>query len=415
MKCGRVVTVLLGIALSSSAQQAPPAVRTVKLADNLFELTTFSSPIGTKMLALVGPEGALLVDTGEAETAEAEREELSRLSAGSVRYVINTHLHDDHTGGNPVLGIGATVIAHDNVRRRYTTGARLLFPRPKEALPSLTFDHAMTLYVNGEEVRLLHMPPGHTDGDIIVHFVRSATVAVGDLIFADKFPFVALPHGGNVQGYLDDLETMASTFPEETRFVAAHGPIYTAVQVRAYRAELLAMRDRVRQGLATGKTTAQLKAAKVLDPWASWGDSYITADRFIDTLVAAETPSPDAGKPSVADQMAPALMGRADGETAARLYRRLKAEQPFSYRFDEDEINLLGYGLLSRKRVADAIAIFRLNVEEHPASANVYDSLAEAYMADGQKESAITNYRKSLELDPSNSNAARMLERLQKE
>jgi glyoxylase-like metal-dependent hydrolase (beta-lactamase superfamily II) len=331
-----------------------------------------------------------------------------------VRYVINTHLHDDHTGGNSILGSRATVIAHDSVRRRFTTGPAMLFVRPKEAVPAVTFDRAMTIHINGEEVRLLHMPPAHTDGDVIVHFVRAGTVAVGDLIFAEKFPFVALTQGGSVQGYLDDLEAMVSTFPAGTRFIAAHGPSYTAAQVRAYRVELLAMRDRVRLALAAGRTATELKAAGILDPWTSWGDSYVSADRFVDTLVAAETPSPDAAKPSVVDQMAPALMDGADGEAAARLYRRLKAEQASSYRFDESEINLLGYGLLSRKRVADAIAILRLNVEEHPGSANAYDSLAEAYMADGQKQAAIANYRKSLELDPSNRNAARMIERLQK-
>ncbi len=413
MKTSLVLAVALGLAVPSGAQPARPTVRTVKLADNLFELTTFSTPIGTKMLALLGPDGTLLVDTGEAETAPAERTDLERLGGGRVRYIVNTHLHDDHTGGNAVLGPEAIVIAHDNVRRRFTTGLGLLFPRPKEAVPAVTFDQAMTLYIDGEEVRLRHVRPGHTDGDVVVHFVRAGVVAVGDLIFADKFPFVSPSDGGNVQGYLDDLELMASSFPAGTRFIAAHGPIYTAPQIRAYRDQLLAMRDRVREGLAAGKTAAQLTAAKVLDPWASWGDSFVTADRFVDTLVAAETSPSGAGTPSVVEEMVPALLGGADGEAAVRTYRKLKAEQPSSYRFDENEINRLGYGLLRQKRVADAIAVFRLNVEEHPASANVYDSLGEAYMADGQKDLALRNYRKSLELDPSNRNATQMIERLQ--
>jgi cyclase len=414
MKTGRFLALaLLGLAVLLSAQQAP-AVRSDKLADNLFELTIFDSPIGTKMLVLEGADGALLVDTAVAESAKSVKAEIDRLPAGIVRRIVNTHLHDDHTGGNAVLGTGATVIAHDSVRRRFTTGLALLFPKPKEAVPALTFDHAMTIYWNGEEVRLLHMPPGHTDGDIAVHFVHAGVVAVGDMIFPDKFPFISLSEGGSVGGYLDNLDTLASTFPAGTRFVAAHGARYTTDQIRAYRAELLAMRTRVREGLAAGKSVSQLKTGKILDRWVSWGDSFVKADRLIDALAAAEIPTPGADKPSVAEELARAVAEGTDGEAAVRLYRKLKMEQPSSYRFDEAGINLLGYGLLRQKRIKDAIAVFRLNVEEHPASANVYDSLAEAYAADGQKELAIRNYRKSLELDPSNTNAKEMLTRLQK-
>jgi len=182
----------------------------------------------------------------------------------------------------------------------------------------------------------------------------------------------------------------------------------------AYQGELVRMSDLVRKNMRSGKTVDQLKAEKVLAPWAAWGDSFITAERFLDTLTAAVKPETASAKPSVLDFLIPALQ-KGDGAVAVALYKKLKKEKAEAFLFDEAEINQLGYVLLQRHRMADAIAILRLNVEEHPESSNAYDSLAEGYMNDGQKDLAIQNYKKSLELNPANTNAVEMLKRLEKQ
>ena len=411
--CGFLPVLLLAAPLAAQAPvSTPSAPRTVKLAEHLYEITTFGgSPIGFKVLALVGSDGVLLVDTSTAENAPAVRTALDALGAGPVRIIINTHEHDDHVGGNHALAKDALVIAHDAVGRYLTTGLAMIAPRPAGTAPSVTFDHTLTLRFAGELLRLEHRPAAHTDGDITVQFVHAGVVAVGDLIFPDRFPFIHLNAGGTVAGYLAALAALATEYPEGTRFVAAHGAVYSAAQVAAYRRELVAMDKKVRVALSAGSTVEQMQADKLLAAWPEWGAGFITANRFIATLAAAERPSAQPALPSVLDRLVPALVtGR--GEDAVRLYRTLKAQQPAGYTFAEAEINQLGYALLQAGRTDDAIAILALNVEEHPDSWNAYDSLGEAYGTAGKKELAIKNYTKSLQLNPSNTNATKMLERL---
>ena len=412
---GFLVPVLLAAPLAAqepTQAPSPTPVRTTKLAENLYEIATFTdNPIGVKVLALVGPEGVLLVDSGTAEGAPAVRAALDMLGAGPVRLIVNTHYHDDHTGGNAALGKGALVIAHDAVARRLTTGLALLAPPPPGTVPALTFDHTLTLRFAGEEVRAVHRPDAHTDGDLTVQFVRAGVVAVGDLVFPDRFPFIDLDAGGTLAGYLATLATLAGQYPEGTRFVAAHGAVYTAAQVASYSAALVAMDEKVRAALAAGATLERMQRDRVLAGWPEWGGGFVTADRFIATLAAAERPAPAPSLPSVLDRLIPALVA-GSGEDAVRLYRTLKTQQPPAYTFPERDLNRLGYALLEGKRTGDAVAIFALNVEENPKSWNAFDSLGEAYAAAGKRELAIAFYTKSLELNPANDHATLMLERL---
>ncbi len=402
------------IAAPLAAQTAPASnpARTAKLAPTLYEITTFiGNPIGVKVLALVAPDGVLLVDGGTSEGAAEVRAALDAIGAGPVKVIVNTHYHDDHVGGNHVLGGGATVIAHDAVARRWTTGLALLAPPPAGTVPTITFDRSLTLRFAGEEVRVVHRPAAHTDGDATVQFVRAGVVAVGDLAFPDRFPYIDLEAGGTVAGYLATLAELASGYPEGTRFVATHGAVYSGAQVAAYRRELAAMDRKVRAALAGGATVEKMQADKVLAPWPEWGASYVNADRFIATLAAGARPAQTTSLPSVLDRLIPALVS-GSGDDAVKLYRALAAQRPAAYAFVEAEINRLGYTLLAAKRSADAVAVLALNVAEHPDSWNAHDSLGEAHMTAGQRELAVASYRRSLELNPANENGKQMLARL---
>lgn len=412
MKHIAAVVALVALVPLAVAEGVEPSVRSGRLAENLYELTvSLDRPLVTKILALGGPDGALLVDTALAENAPAIRQALDALDLGNVTWVVNTHLHDDHIGGNAALGSRATVIAHEGVRRRLTSGLGRLVRREPGSLPGITFGDTLTVFVNGEEVRLKHRPAGHSDTDITVHFVRAGVVAIGDMVIPDRFPYVDVGNGGNLAGLLQNLRDLAREYPQGTVFVSSHGPAYSAAQIAAYADTLAAMQQKVRTGLAAGQTAEQLRAAKVLADWSSWGFGYISQDWFINILVAAEQPQPISPLPSVLERLVPVLVtGR--GEDAVALYSRLKAEQPAACTFAEADLNQLGYALLAQQRAGDAVEIFRLNVAEHPDSFNAHDSLGEGYMDSGQRELAIESYKMSLKLNPANSNAVEMLKRL---
>jgi len=234
-------------------------------------------------------------------------------------------------------------------------------------------------------------------------------VAVADLAFPDRFPFIDLEAGGTVAGYIATLAELAGEYPQETRFVAAHGAAYSAPQLAAYGRELAAMGEKVRSAVAAGATVEKMQADKVLGAWPEWGASYVTADRFIATLAAARRQAP--ALPSVLDRLIATLV-KGSGEDAVKLYRALAAQRPPAYAFSEAEINQLGYALLTAKRTDDAIAVLALNAEEHPDSWNAHDSLGEAYMTAGKREPAIASYTRSLELNPANETGKQALERL---
>jgi len=405
------VLVAAPLAAQVAVAVAAPAL-TERLADRLYTITTYlGAPIGVKVLALLGPEGVLLVDSGDRRGTSEVRAALDAIGAGPVRIVVNTHYHDDHVGGNAVLGKGALVIAHDAVARRWSSGLALLAPPPEGTVPAMTFGSTLTLRFGGEEVRLVHRPASHTDGDVTVQFVHAGVVAVGDLVFADHFPYVDVEAGGSVAGLLATLDALRREFPEGTRFVAAHGPVYSTAQLASYRRELAAMDERIGAALAAGATVERMQADGVLHDWASWGGSYVSAAQLVSTLAASPRAPLAPGLPPVLDRLVQALVA-GHGDDAVRLYRTLKAQQPPAYTFAERDLNRLGYALLGGGRHDDAIAILTLNVEEHPDSWNAYDSLGEACATAGRRGAAIANYSKSLELNPANDHAIQALAHL---
>src|SRR5687767_6795650 len=177
-------------------------VKVHKVHGNVYMLQGMGGNIGVS----VGPDGILIVDDQYAPLADKIKAALKTLGEGKLKFVLNTHWHGDHTGSNAAFGPEAPVIAHDNVRKRLSTEQRNEFfkrttpPSPKEALPIITFGHSLTVHFNGEEIRVIHFPQGHTDGDSIIFFTNSNVVHMGDHFFAGRFPLVDLDSGGNVEG-----------------------------------------------------------------------------------------------------------------------------------------------------------------------------------------------------------------------
>jgi glyoxylase-like metal-dependent hydrolase (beta-lactamase superfamily II) len=231
----------------------------------------------------VGEDGILIVDDQFAPLADRIRAALRSLGEGKLRFVLNTHWHGDHTGGNAAFGGEASILAHANVRRRLENPPRGE-PSPKEALPIVTFDESLSVHFNGEEIRMVHLPGGHTDGDAVIRFTRSNVVHMGDLFFAGRFPFIDLSSGGSVDGYLRNVEKALAEIPPDAKIIPGHGPLSTVEDLRTFHRMLRETVAFVRERQAAGKSLADVQKEGLPAPWASWGWEFIPAERWIEIV-----------------------------------------------------------------------------------------------------------------------------------
>jgi len=247
--------------------------------------------------ASVGEDGIVIVDDQYAPLAEKIQAALKGITDKPVRFVINTHYHGDHAGGNAYFQKQAPIIAHDNVRKRLEqggpsgNGGSMQFeakPQPKDALPILTFDHDMTVHLNGEDIRALYFPAGHTDGDSIIFFPKSNVVHMGDDFVTYGFPFIDVGSGGSINGMIDGVEKVIAQVPPDVKIIPGHGPISSVDDMRVYLKMLKDTRDLVAKGIKEGKSFDDMKQARLLDPWKKYS-GYITEDAFLETLYASLT------------------------------------------------------------------------------------------------------------------------------
>jgi cyclase len=285
----KLVAVLFALAASAAFAQQPDyskvEVKATKVAGTVYMLTGAGGNIGVSS----GEDGIVIVDDQFAPLAPKIKAALAGISDKPIKFILNTHYHGDHTGGNEVFGREAPIIAQENVRKRLqsgtTFGTRVTPPAPKNALPVVTFDHKVTVHVNGEDIRAIHFPNGHTDGDAVIYFTQSNVVHMGDDFFNGGYPVVDLENGGSVRGMIADIEQILPTLPADVKIIPGHGPLGDKASLRAFADMLKATSGAVAAGIKAGKTLDQLKTDNVLAPWNDqWGKVFIKPDRFTETL-----------------------------------------------------------------------------------------------------------------------------------
>lgn len=243
---------------------------------------------GVATVLFVGQDGVMLIDAAYEQTAPQLKAAIEAITSQPVRYLVNTHHHGDHVGGNYNMGKEATIIAHhfvkDFVSREHRAGERVTPAFPKEARPDISFSDELKFDFNGQTLQMLHLPKGHTGGDIIIYFPESKVLKMGDLLFADNFPFVDVSNGGDPLGYIRNQQFILENYPEDLTIIGGHGPIYTMAQLREYNKNLVQTMEVVRKAKESGMTAEQMKANRILKEWEDWGKFFITEDRWIDTL-----------------------------------------------------------------------------------------------------------------------------------
>lgn len=293
MKKFLLLIVVLLFAVSAHAQTdfSKVEVKATKVAGNVYMLQGSGGNIGVS----VGDDGLLIVDDQFAPLADKIRAALKGLADKKLRFILNTHWHGDHTGGNVAFGPEATIIAQDNVRKRLATEQKSTVfnsttpPSPKEALPVITFNDSLSVHFNGEDIRAIHFPHGHTDGDSVIFFSASNVVHLGDDFFAGRFPFVDLESGGSVEGLVKNIGELIGKIPADAKLIPGHGPISTLDDLKSYHRMLQQTTEIVRGKIAAGKTLDQIKTEGLPAEWAPWGAGFIKTDRWVETIYKSLT------------------------------------------------------------------------------------------------------------------------------
>ncbi len=284
---GRLAAVLALAAAPALTQQqdfSKVEIKAEKVAEGVYMLTGAGGNIGLS----VGKDGACVIDDQFAPLGDKILAAVKTITPNPVRFVVNTHVHGDHVGGNENMAkAGAILVAHENVRKRMSveqfnaTFNRKTPPWPEAALPVVTFTDAVTFHWNGDEIQVTHVAPAHTDGDAYVRFVKADVVHMGDLFFNGGYPFVDVSSGGRIDGVIAAADQVLAATGEATRFIPGHGPLATRADLQTYRDTLETLRDRIAKLKAEGKSRDDVIGAKpTADHDAKWGTGFMKGDVF---------------------------------------------------------------------------------------------------------------------------------------
>jgi len=255
-------------------------IKATKVAGSVYmiagtdDMAAFS---GGNIAVSVGEDGALMVDSKMAPLGNQIRAAIHNLGGSSPKYILNTHVHGDHTNGNSAFSREGTIVAHTNVRKR-------LSDKPENIWPVITFDQSMSIHMNGEEIQATHYAEGHTDGDAVIHFKGSNVMHLGDHWFNELLPYVDLDNGGTVQGYMANIKRILDQIPDDIKLIPGHGDLANKEDLRNFHRMLQETVSLVTEKMKAGKSLDDIKKEGLQEEWKSWSWSFISTERWIETI-----------------------------------------------------------------------------------------------------------------------------------
>jgi len=268
-------------ALAHEHNKSKLGYKTTQLAEGIYMLSGVGGFTGGNIGLIVGDDGVVMIDNGKDNVTDILKSEIAKTTNQTIDYVINTHLHGDHIGNNAHFSSnGAKIISHDNLR------TSLKKKNEKQAvLPVLTFSDQMTLYINNDAAKIIHVKDAHTDGDAFIHFEKANIIHTGDLLFNGRFPFIDAKNGGTLVGVLTGLKLIASLADENTQIIAGHGPLANKANIEKTIALLEDSRDLVDKLVKEGKSDDEILAADPLSKYQSYAWGFITMEKMIKQMI----------------------------------------------------------------------------------------------------------------------------------
>jgi glyoxylase-like metal-dependent hydrolase (beta-lactamase superfamily II) len=281
MKTILTVITLITACLPLAAQQNWDSIQVTseRVKDNIYMLKGSGGNIGV----LTGEDGVTMIDDQFLQLGKKIQDAIAKLDKGPIRFTLNTHIHGDHSGSNEYFKqLGSTVIAHDLVRERM-----IRQPREKDAWPLITFPAALRLHLNGQDVDLLHFGPGHTDGDVVIHFKQANVFHMGDLFVRYGYPYIDMSSGGNINGLIENVDKALALMDDQSLVIPGHGELSRKGDVKKYRDRLVTIRDKVAAALKQGKKREDLAGLGITTPFdEEWGKGFIKGKDFVMVVAA---------------------------------------------------------------------------------------------------------------------------------
>jgi cyclase len=382
-----------------------------ELTENLHMLSTDHGDYTTNTLLFFGDDGILLVDTQTESEAEELKKIVESYGKGIPKYIINTHRHVEHIGGNAIFGKEPVVIAHELVPSKLRSGSYLFNEYPPATYPDITIADSLTLYFNNERIRVISMCGSHDDNEIIVHFTKSKVVHLSSLVNGFNFPSV--DSDGDALRFPELVARAMDLLPHDVVIVSGHNGVGTWDDLQTYHEMLVQTIGVVRNGLAEGKDVATLQEENVLANWESYAGSYVSPDDWIEYVADRIQHGKDT-RPTPHEPVYYAWKEHG-AEAAVALFRELKRDHSDEYLFRDSFLLGIGMKLLEKDRSGDAIVFLEASLEEYPDAKYTYYThyeLADAYNRLGKTKPAREHCEKALELKPDFADATALLEEL---
>jgi len=339
--------------------------------------------------------------------------EIEKFKKGFPKYIISSHEHVEHIGANYIFGKEPVIIGHNILRKRMKSGIYLFDEIPDEAIPDLTFSDSMSIYFNGEEIKLIAFPGGHTDNDIIVWFTKSKVVYVGAV--SNGFSFPSVDASGDVMKYPEIAEKVLKILPQDVKIIPGHGADCSVSDLKNFHKMLVETFRIVKKGLDDGKSVETMKKEKVLKDWESFGKSYTKTDDWIDYIVEGYKGENVDNRKTIYEPMYYAIKEKGV-EKSIEFYAGLKKNKADEYRFVDEDLGYIAYKLYTNKN-PKAYLYAEFYLSEYPDAAYktfFYRILGKIYTEKTDKKKAISYYKKYLKLKPEDEKVKGELEKLEK-